>query len=92
MGCIHSAPKHGGRGSSLGGRGRAGGPPHASDSEIRDRIECSPAAVTTTVGTTTLRYAYLSQRGYYPDGALLLFFSLILGCGEVKKAFWVVAR
>lgn len=71
MGCIHSAPhKHGGRGAGRGGR--QGGAPKASDSEIRDRIECSPAAVTTTVGTTTLRYAYLSQRGYYPDGAWLL--------------------
>jgi hypothetical protein len=70
MGCIHSAPKHG-RGGSLGGRSRQGGPPRASDSEIRDRIECSPAAVTTAVGTTTLRYAYLSQRGYYPDGACM---------------------
>lgn len=72
MGCIHSAPKH--RGGSFGGGGRGGrqgGPPRASDSEIRDRIECSPASVTTSVGTTTLRYAYLSQRGYYPDGGFV---------------------
>lgn len=62
MGCIHSAPK------GPGGGRRSGGAPRAGDSEIRDRIECSPATVRTTIGTTTIRYAYLSQRGYYPDG------------------------
>lgn len=61
VGCIHSVPK----GHAAPKRT---GAPRPGDNEIRDRIECSAAAVATTIGTTSIRYAYLSQRGYYPDG------------------------
>jgi hypothetical protein len=54
MGCIHPGPK---------GQPRRPPPPKATDKVILDRIERSPATVSTTIGSTTLRYAYLSQRG-----------------------------
>ncbi len=58
VGCIHSRP-----GNKRPGRRP---PPKCTDKEIRDRIECSPATVSTTIGSTSIRYAYLSQRGALP--------------------------
>lgn len=37
--------------------------------EINSRIVCSPAAVKASVTKRlAIQYAYVSQRGYYPDG------------------------
>lgn len=62
VGCVSSAPKR------TGYNTRKPGPPRAGDVELKERIEASPAAVSMSIGTTTLRYAYVSLRGYYPDG------------------------
>lgn len=40
-----------------------------SNDEINKRIDCIKETRTATFGSMTVRYAYLSQRGYYPDGA-----------------------
>lgn len=39
-----------------------------SNAEIESRIECIEKTETIVLGGLKLRYAYLSQRGYYPDG------------------------
>jgi hypothetical protein len=38
-----------------------------SDKEIESRIECSAEAQIMKIGQIVYRYAYVSQRGYYPD-------------------------
>jgi len=40
-----------------------------SKSEVENRIECSESSRTATFGGIKVRYAFLSQRGYYPDDA-----------------------
>lgn len=39
-----------------------------SNAEIESRIESIEKTETAVFGGMKLRYAYLSQRGYYPDG------------------------
>lgn len=39
-----------------------------SKQEIGKRIDAIDQTCTATFGGVTVRYAYLSQRGYYPDG------------------------
>ena len=64
----------------MGGGGGGGGGGHADDGgeddyspltqdEVNARIVCSEKALLFPLGKTgvTLRYAYLSQRGYYPE-------------------------
>jgi hypothetical protein len=38
-----------------------------SEKEIESRIECSDEAQIMKIGKIVYRYAYVSQRGYYPD-------------------------
>ena len=42
-----------------------------TNAEIENRIECSESSRTATFGGVKVRYAFLSQRGYYPDGEWL---------------------
>lgn len=38
--------------------------------QINSRIVCSPKTVQSTItNKLTIQYSYVSQRGYYPDGA-----------------------
>ena len=70
-----------GCGSSTSAKAVGGGPKAAADgpggggtnepmtnAEIENRIECSESSRTATIGGVKVRYAFLSQRGYYPDG------------------------
>ena len=69
MGCTSSTPKNKSR--------KLPGPPGAkttrnslggmTKTEIDQRIECGETKKA-QFGGVTVRYAYLSQRGYYPDG------------------------
>lgn len=43
-----------------------------SKTEIHKRIDSIPETCTAKFGGITVRYAYLSQRGYYPDGKIAL--------------------
>jgi hypothetical protein len=43
-----------------------------SDREIQSRIECPQSTLNMAIGKTKIRYAYVSQRGYYPDGMQML--------------------
>lgn len=76
MGCASSSPSKAARLPPPGGGG--GGSTQQTDEdgynpltqeEIHSRIQCSERALLFPLGKTgvTLRYAYLSQRGYYPD-------------------------
>ena len=38
-----------------------------SEKEIESRIECPDQAQTIQIGKIVYRFAYVSQRGYYPD-------------------------
>jgi hypothetical protein len=40
-----------------------------SSSEIQLRIEASEEGLTATIGGIYAQYGWVSQRGYYPDGA-----------------------
>jgi len=65
MGCLHS--------KSATSSNPNGQSPHASSSgrlsteEILSRIDASPGSLPATLGTATVRYGYVSQRGFYPD-------------------------
>jgi hypothetical protein len=39
-----------------------------TNDEIEKRIECAEESKSITLGGIKIRYAYLSQRGYYPEG------------------------
>ena len=82
MGCAGSSQKDAVEEQKGGGGGDAGYNDNPDDEdyqpltndEIRSRIECSKAVELFPLGNTssgshsiTLRYAYLSQRGYYPE-------------------------
>lgn len=56
-------------GSSKSNGGR-GGP--LSEKEIQMRIEAPAESQVFTVGGITFRYAWVSQRGYYPDCKMIL--------------------
>lgn len=43
-----------------------------TNAEVESRIECSESSRTATFGGIKVRYAFLSQRGYYPDGKVIL--------------------
>lgn len=62
---VVDTSSRGGGGVAYGGGG--GGP--LSSSTIKNRIESINETKTATFGGLQVRYAYLTQRGYYPDGA-----------------------
>lgn len=66
MGCCESKSNDVIGGASLA----AGGHNHEpmSNAEIESRIESIETTESLILGGIKLRYAYLSQRGYYPDG------------------------
>lgn len=64
MGCNQSSENDNKK--KAGGRRQSAAP--MSKQEIGKRIDCIPETCTATFGGVSVRYAYLSQRGYYPDG------------------------
>ena len=68
MGCCESKPSDVGVGSHA-----ALNPVEEpmSNAEIESRIESIETTESLVLGGIKLRYAYLSQRGYYPDGKSL---------------------
>ena len=42
-----------------------------TNAEVRRRIDASPSGLTAQINGASVRYTYLSQRGYYPDGAFV---------------------
>jgi hypothetical protein len=40
---------------------------------VEDRIDSCHFSIDANLGSATVRYAYLSQRGYYPDGKSVLY-------------------
>jgi hypothetical protein len=66
MGCCESKAHDVVGGGSLAMAGLKDEP--MSNAEIESRIECIEKTETIVLGGLKLRYAYLSQRGYYPDG------------------------
>jgi len=46
---------------------RQGGNKPLTNAEVRRRIDASPSGLTAQINGASVRYAYLSQRGYYPD-------------------------
>ena len=72
MGCATSQPKDPGVGQQAGGGGfddAADDYQPLSQEEVNARIQCCDKTQHFTLGKTgiKLRYAYLSQRGYYPE-------------------------
>jgi serine/threonine protein phosphatase PrpC/CRP-like cAMP-binding protein len=71
MGCNQSVPDKGVVGGIAGGgmhqSSKDKGP--MTNSEIQQRIDSIEKTKTATFGGIKVRYAYLSQRGYYPDDA-----------------------
>ena len=76
MGCAGSKSDDvGGGGGGGGGQGGYDDQGQEDDynpltqDEVNARIQCSDGTITYKLGETgiTLRYAYLSQRGYYPE-------------------------
>ena len=51
-----------------GDKGGGGGDEPMSTAEIQSRIEGSEKTARANLGGMKVRYAYVSQRGYYPDG------------------------
>jgi hypothetical protein len=71
MGCCESKSTndvHGGR--SFANSGFKDEP--MTNAEIESRIECSERTEMLILGGMKMRFAYLSQRGYYPDGTKIL--------------------
>lgn len=68
MGCSGSKQSDAAVGGSM-----IGGPEDEpmTHAEIESRIESSEKTHNVVLGGMKIRYAYLSQRGYYPDGKLL---------------------
>ena len=71
MGCNQSTVTE-----KAGGRRQSAVP--MSKDEIGKRIESIDATKSATFGGVTVRYAYLSQRGYYPDGGFGYFVVALL--------------
>ena len=72
MGCAGSAQKeHGETDAGAGGYDDQGGEEYQplTQDEVNARIQCCDKTQHFTLAETgiTLRYAYLSQRGYYPE-------------------------
>ena len=73
MGCASSSQKQLDRGGTNGNEDHLDGDDEhynpLTEDEVNARIVCSTKAETFTLGGSgiTLRYAYLSQRGYYPE-------------------------
>jgi len=67
MGCQQSTPS--GHAPKRASVGRASVNPPMTKSEIHQRIDCIDETRSATFGGVSVRYAYLSQRGYYPDDA-----------------------
>ena len=72
MGCAGSAQKeHGEADAGAGGYDDQGGEEYQplTQDEVNARIQCCDKTQHFTLAETgiTLRYAYLSQRGYYPE-------------------------
>lgn len=70
MGCCESKPSDVVGGGSIAMTGPNDEP--MSNAEIESRIESIEKTETAVFGGMKIRYAYLSQRGYYPDGEFLL--------------------
>ncbi len=68
MGCNHSTIDDTKPGRRLPGSSVAA---PRTKREIHTRIESINETCSATFGGVSVRYAYLSQRGYYPDGELL---------------------
>ena len=66
MGCCESKPHDVIGGPSLANLNPNDAP--MSNAEIESRIESIEKTESLTLGGIKLRFAYLSQRGYYPDG------------------------
>lgn len=69
MGCCQSAQEQTRRSSS--GPGRRSSTEvnkNLTQSEINKRVDSIEKSRTAKLGGVTIRYAYLSQRGYYPEG------------------------
>lgn len=64
MGCTESAAADG---KNKKGARRSSAPP-MTKTEIHKRIESIDETRRIKFGGVSVRYAYLSQRGYYPDG------------------------
>ena len=60
MGCVNSHPKALPRQISRN-------PQPLTDLEIRDRIDAPSQSQTVEIGGVRYKYAWISQRGYYPD-------------------------
>jgi hypothetical protein len=76
MGCGASKNSEAVVGSSMVGGSHKDEP--MTNSEIESRIECIERTESLVLGGMKIRYAYLSQRGYYPDGKKSNFLSYIL--------------
>lgn len=77
MGCINSSPNRGSQDPTRTTAQRNSNP--LTEKEIQARIDAPKHTQTVTIGGVTYKYAWVSQRGYYPDCTLLiifLFFSL----------------
>ena len=68
MGCINSTeerPRETSMTAQTAGRKKFKSP--LSDRELQSRIECPDSTLSMSIESTNIRYAYVSQRGYYPD-------------------------
>lgn len=67
-GARHKTTSRGGDIRSSGGGVPYGGGPMSGRNNTKNRVESIQETKTATFGGLQVRYAYLSQRGYYPDG------------------------
>ena len=92
MGCASSSNKDpdslrgGSGGSGDGGDDEEYNP--LTTEEVNARIQCCDKPLEHTLGKSgiTLRYAYLSQRGYYPVGAVAPRRATAVDAGHVAAA------
>ena len=69
MGCSNSKPNvTDGALTDKHANGAEKKPVRKSAIPSEDRIECSAKTASAVFGGVKVRYAFLSQRGYYPDG------------------------
>eukprot|EP00600_Ochromonadales_sp_CCMP1393_P006191 CAMPEP_0174958214 /NCGR_PEP_ID=MMETSP0004_2-20121128/2501_1 /TAXON_ID=420556 /ORGANISM="Ochromonas sp., Strain CCMP1393" /LENGTH=1206 /DNA_ID=CAMNT_0016206405 /DNA_START=132 /DNA_END=3749 /DNA_ORIENTATION=- len=61
MGCTGSNPRKGGSSAVT----RFNNP--LTDSEIKERVDAAPSSQNLKIAGVTIRYGWVSQRGYYPD-------------------------
>lgn len=69
MGCSSSRPADAAAKKKQGAHRRDSVPP-MTKKEIDKRIDSIDKTCAAKFGGVSVRYAYLSQRGYYPDGEL----------------------